>query len=469
MPTLAQATKPPANLAQMVEVIQPQNPPAPVLVPREQPGLAVGSLGPAPDAFTTAYDRIRQWFRPGTSQQRFPPLPTKANPQLNAAAASVSKTVAAATVTAAAALSTDDDSIAVNVQTGTQYTVQQSDYNTLISISNAAGGTIYLPPVAGSTSVAVTNSVATPFTSGNSVTVGSKVTSTYIFTATKAIAVGDFMFLAVRNVSSHSDAPIVSMSDNLNGTWAGDSVHIDDAIIGVDTLSLFWVRNTVAVAAGGTVTIQLVATYPGVAFNPDVNEFWTMTGIKNAGGKATNSGLSSGSTFSSGGVAITSPTIFISCADSNNGDISPTNPAASLGISWTTFSASDGAGTFNWAKFPTSGTVNDVYSVSASGHGFIDILQGFNQVTAQDVTNLSGQFYCYIENTGVGSYALISAAQIDGSSAPPTLAQGQGVLLIWDTNTAAWYTERGMAAAVEVHLSIRRFNKQEQASPKKIN
>src|SRR5260370_1322622 len=101
MPPLSEATKRPSNVG---EVIQPATPFAqhvPPIIPREQPGLSPTSLGPAPAIWTTAYDNVRQWTRPGTSQGRFPVLPTKVNPQLNAAARGVAKnTVSAATVAA---------------------------------------------------------------------------------------------------------------------------------------------------------------------------------------------------------------------------------------------------------------------------------------------------------------------------------------------------------------------------------
>jgi hypothetical protein len=90
MPPIKDATKRPTNLG---EVIQPATPTAqnpPPIIPREQPGFGPASLGPAPALWTTDFDRVRQWVRPGTSQGRFPVLPTKANPQPNASASSVS-------------------------------------------------------------------------------------------------------------------------------------------------------------------------------------------------------------------------------------------------------------------------------------------------------------------------------------------------------------------------------------------
>jgi hypothetical protein len=89
MPTKNEAMQKPSNLG---EVIQPATPYAqnvPPIIPREQPGLGPASLGPAPATWTTDYDKVRQWSRPGTSQARFPVLPTKNNPQLNASSSGV--------------------------------------------------------------------------------------------------------------------------------------------------------------------------------------------------------------------------------------------------------------------------------------------------------------------------------------------------------------------------------------------
>src|SRR6202030_533973 len=85
----------PTNLGELIPPATPTAQNVPPIIPREQPGLSPSSLGPAPSLWTTGYDSVRQWTRPGTSQGRFPVLPTKANPQLNASASSVSKRIVA--------------------------------------------------------------------------------------------------------------------------------------------------------------------------------------------------------------------------------------------------------------------------------------------------------------------------------------------------------------------------------------
>jgi hypothetical protein len=111
VPPLKNATKKPSNIGELIPPATPtaQNPPP--IIPREQPGLSPTALGPAPAVWTTGFDSIRQWVRPGTSQSRFPSLPTKSNPQINASSRGVSSQVVAPVV---AQTSTNTTNIATN-------------------------------------------------------------------------------------------------------------------------------------------------------------------------------------------------------------------------------------------------------------------------------------------------------------------------------------------------------------------
>src|SRR5258708_39531198 len=93
MSTLKEATTRPSSVGEIIPPATPTAQHVPPIIPREQPGLGPAALGPAPALWTTGYDSVRQWTRPGTSQGRFPSLPTKANPQLNAAARSVTTNI----------------------------------------------------------------------------------------------------------------------------------------------------------------------------------------------------------------------------------------------------------------------------------------------------------------------------------------------------------------------------------------
>ncbi len=92
---LKDKTVKPNNIGEQIPPAAPTAQNLPPIIPREQPGLSHGSLGPAPAGWTTSFDSVRQWVRPGTSQNRFPPLPSKANPQINSSASSISTRVVA--------------------------------------------------------------------------------------------------------------------------------------------------------------------------------------------------------------------------------------------------------------------------------------------------------------------------------------------------------------------------------------
>lgn len=94
MPNLKDATTPP-NLEGWVQVNQTANkiPPPPAADQSSQPGFDSLSLAPAPSVLSTDADRQRQFYRRGVSQFRMAPLPTKANPSINASARSVATQV----------------------------------------------------------------------------------------------------------------------------------------------------------------------------------------------------------------------------------------------------------------------------------------------------------------------------------------------------------------------------------------
>ncbi len=450
MATLKETLQKPSNIGDLINTLMSQ--PAPAVVPREQPGLATGSLGPAPAVFTTDYDRVRQWMRPGTSQNRFPPLPTKANPQLNAAASSVTKNVITQTVTPPAI---DDDDIIVNPQTGVNYTVQQSDYNKLISIANAAGGTIFLPPVTGSVGVSVNNKSGTSpflFNSGNTTfdMTGLTGTSTATVTVTgKDINAGDFLFLFIRNHGSPSPSGVsgVSMTDTINGPWSViANVTLNDVGVSNDRISLFGIQVASTISVGTTFSVTTAATYVGVGQNPGENILWNMTGLKNLSQKVAASGLVTGGKFSSGGLTSSSASTFISCAENDNGALSTGIPEGS----WTNILTSSNIVGVNF-RSAILGNINDIYDNSSSGNFYGDLLTTFIELAPTDIAKLSGDFFCYIQNTGLGSYAVKSSINLDGSSSSITLTTGQGALFVYSPELNGWFTERGMSGgAVDV-------------------
>ncbi len=90
MPPLKDATKQP-DLSGFSLVAQPPSAarPVPTPDPNSMPNYEALSLAPAPAVMSTEIDRQRQFYRHGVSQYRISPLPSKANPSLNASAQSI--------------------------------------------------------------------------------------------------------------------------------------------------------------------------------------------------------------------------------------------------------------------------------------------------------------------------------------------------------------------------------------------
>jgi hypothetical protein len=95
MPTIKQALVKPKNIGEPIPVEAPRAPILPPPIPEREGGM-IGFMGAAPANFITSVDSLRQWYRPGVSQSRFPALPTKSNPQLNATIRTIVNQVIAA-------------------------------------------------------------------------------------------------------------------------------------------------------------------------------------------------------------------------------------------------------------------------------------------------------------------------------------------------------------------------------------
>jgi hypothetical protein len=441
------------------------NPDTSKLVRVDKPGIqVVPSPAPLPVSIyraplspdqQTETDVIAQVYRGSLPVIRHAPLPASASAQANAA---TNSTIVVRQSTTSAEATADDDTIAVNQQTGTSYTVQISDLNKLIELKNASGGTVFLPPVAGTTTVSLNNQSGTSpylFNSSNTTfdITGFVGTSAATITITGSpINVGDLMLCFVHLSGSPTGGSTATLQDAVNGFWnVAAQTNLPDPGVANDRIILFYVRNTTALAVGATLAVTLVASYTGVGFNPGENVLWNMTGLKGLDQSAAVTGTVGGSLqFSSGGLtALTQAETFVSCAENDNGDLTTGTPIGP----W----ASIIAGSVVGASFRSSvlGPVNDVYNNSTSGHVYGDILAAFLQAQPNDIAQFQNNFFCYIKNNGVGSFTVLSSAQIDEASTPITLATGQGLLCVW--NGSAWFTEHfssGSGANSVTHTGI---------------
>jgi len=236
------------------------------------------------------------------------PFGPQGNPSTNAAIQSTAKTV----VLGSADVDTDSDTPIMNIQTGTTYTVQQSDLNKVISINNSAGGTIYLPPVAPSLAVGINNinfASGGFFNSGNTTVVGQVATSVSAWTATGSpFQAGDTLMWTGRILAGVGGSATFTFSDSQNGAWTTIFLlNLNSGSLGNEYIFFAYTTNQKAVAIGSSITVTLKVTYSGTVFNPDANEVFNFTGLKQLGAQATGTGsvapLAGAFTFGSTGIA----------------------------------------------------------------------------------------------------------------------------------------------------------------------
>jgi hypothetical protein len=444
--SLSQATKKPANIGNPVPA--PANPgggnvpPVSSLVTRELPGLASATLGPVAPVWTTAYDSVKQFYRPGTSQQRIPPLPTKSNPQINAQAASVASAIVAASKTAAAATAAAFvQNMPINELAITNYVVKISDLASLDTFSNDAGGTIVLPGPSLGPGQFIGNNNSGGFGSSAS-------PAGFAFFAGAVISV----------IATESDLPGVPDTTPSGSGWTA----IDAGQNG-DYASVY----SKLIPAGAFAT-----TYP---LGVDVS--WTDSLLFFGNCKVVPSAVQNINLFS-GGLASsqTCSASFAKPVTAGNAIlvvVSVTaNPYDSIHDRWnySSFTVSDGInfystigqGTFGQA--PGDGVQEQVYFaynvVGGTTTVTVDMLtpagdaNGGCSITAYEIslgtTNIlpSGfpaGWYCYLQNTGTGTFTVQSTALIDGLSTPITLGPNQGTIVAFDGTN--WFTERGIGGS----------------------
>jgi hypothetical protein len=261
MPPLSKATQKPTNIGEQIPVTAPVvagGPPAPPYIPNPQPGLNPFAAGPAPAVMTTPYDSVRQFTRPGTSQSRFPALPTKANPQPNASASSVATRVvkpvstqaAAAQTTATAAQATANAALAVSFQGAYSATVSYAQ-----GASVDSGGTIYV-------SLVNNNLGNTPASSptdwqavgGQASYIGVWSGSTN-YTTGQTVSISSSLYIALQNSTNENPTTttgywaLISGSTIFYGAFSSSAVYPAGAEVSYK--GSFWIALS-AVSAGNT-------------------------------------------------------------------------------------------------------------------------------------------------------------------------------------------------------------------------
>jgi hypothetical protein len=337
------------------------------------------------------------------------PFGNQANPFTNAAAQSaVIQTGGSSTPVAP---STDVESIATNLQTGTNYTVQVSDLDTLISISNSSPGTVILPgPPGGSFA-----HVQTVNFNASAMSATTTITNT----------AGNLMVLSVKTSDGGLTYPTVV--DSNGNTWRKITVVLDGGNI---PTSLWYAYNI----AGGSNTIVVTNISTSSFCLPTVSEY---------------SGFSSADpldAFADYTDAVgTLTTVATNCAiysAINWGTVSnPTSPAG-----WTQrFTNTEQLVQDRLAPLAaTTVTVDSVPTVA--GGDTASVAASFKTTNGPNFSRFPSGWFTYIENRGTGIVMVTSAALIDGSSSAISLPPNTGILVVF--NGVGWYTMRGVPPGV---------------------
>jgi hypothetical protein len=362
-------------------------------------------------------DTLKQSNRPGLSSYRLSPQSPSSFPAINSAANSAVKKQVA-TVVAAAPPSSDVESIAVNVQNSTAYTVLPTDNNTVISLTNNLGGTVLLPPVQSGT---------WSFRQTYGLTAYSSPQSTVSMSA--ALIKGDLVVIAI---IYQINEPLVSVTDTLGNTWLPvPGANASNSSLGPQFIKFFYTNvktggnSTISVLFMGTVNFPSLS---GVAFTPPGN---ASALLDQAAG-----------TTNGNGIATTPTIVTTAAAEALWAVIFTNNHNPTPGAGWTrsyqdTFTVEEYQITTVAGSY--TGTQTSVVSDNYNGS-----IASFTS-TVGVVGALPEGFYTYIENTGTGTFIVTSGVKIDGSLAGVTVGPNQGLLFVFDGS--GWRTVKGLHGA----------------------
>ncbi len=444
MPKLSDATKP-QDMKDFVQVFQPAGMVVPPTAnPGSMPNYEALSLAPAPPILSLDIDRQRQFYRSGVSQYRISPIPSKANPSINASARSIStQVVTQALATVAPAAETDIESIFINPQTGTNYLVQIGDRGMLDTFNNNSGGTIILPGAHGASSIDKIDG----YSQGNG------VSTTFLCPSLTAHAIGLGLGFVAWDQGSQSsgtyNTPPTGWSFVTSGASAG-YIGVTKPVASGNTLAL-----TGTITSADWAAAQLILPGTGVAYRA--------TGSSTGGG-GWNANMIVGSGPSYTGTLSLGPSnpnlahsVLIAwwVADSFPTTGQVTGLTDNLGNVWqqlgiisrggTTFGGVGGQVNIWICTDAVAGTPTLTFTLFCGGgpcawNGDFGMFE-FTGVTSIPSIAFPNGWYCYIENTGSGTFSLQSPVLIDGSSSPISLGPNSGVIAAFDGTN--WFTERG--------------------------
>lgn len=387
-------------------------------VPHDMPQYFSGSLPPSlqHDASFVA----TEMGSPRIPKTALMPFGNQANPIANAAAQSTAiKVVQAAAAAATAAAQSDVESIAVNPQAGTSYTVQLGDRNTVISLSNNSGGTVLLPGTEGGKFLQATPATQT-----------SGATASLSMNVSKGSVIVLFCKIGSNTVGNPTAV------DTQSNAWS----YVDGApesTSGLFPTHMLYTYN----AVGGPVTITVTGPVGSVALLLWALEY---SGMPTASAPLDQHAANGSPSTQTPPITTGAYSTLVVAAFS--GGAVNTNFAPAAG--WTTrFNdntrfVEDEIVTIKGTS--VTGATNPVLTLSSS----VNIIASFR--TAPIPSQIPAGWFTYIENTGTGAgifnVVAPSSQSIDGVFIPLTLGPGQGVLLVFDGSN--WYTVRGGSGGV---------------------
>ena len=388
---------------------------------------------------------------PNSPQLSLMPLGVQGNPTTNAGVQSTATKVVQAS--SSSAVTTEViESIAVNIQSGTSYTVQLSDRDTLISLTNNSGGTVILPgPTASGVSFIQDGNTSYPFP-GPSGPPYNLISPSMTFTA------GNTIIVLVR-VGGAPAGGVTSVTDLLGNTYtnldaSGNTLETRDAgfFSGFAQFDQIWYCQN---CLGGTTTIKAVITNANTADSITVLEYSGLSSalrpiarIISADSGSHGSATSTASVLTvSDSVSSSSNNLVIAAADNDGGTItgqSFTNRIGVIGGGFLVFG--DEPGTL-------SGGGGETVSQTFTGtHRFIFVSAVFIALPSVPGTTFPAGWFAYIQNTGSGIFEVMSSVLIDGKSEPVFIGPNQGLLVVFDGLN--WFTVRGVGISICAEVAL---------------
>src|SRR6266403_2303381 len=413
----------------------------PAPLPHDMPQFFSGSMPPAlqHDASFVA----TEVNSPRIPKHSLMPLGSQGSGFTNAAAQSTAIIVANQAVAAIPpAAQADIESIFINPQTGTAYTVQLGDRGMLDTFNNNAGGTIILPG---------------PFGSGighlDGYSQGNGTSSTFLCPSLTAHANGLGLGFVAWDQSSQGsgtyDTPPTGWNFVTGGNVSG-YIGLTKSIGSGNTLAL-----TGAITSADWAAAQLIL--------PGTSVTYRATGSSTGGGGWNANMIIGGGPSYSGTLSFgpSNPNLAHSVliawwvADSFPTTGQVTGLTDNLGNVWqqlgiisrggTTFGGVGGQVNVWICTDAVAGTPTLTFTLFCGGgpcawNGDFGMFE-FTGVTSIPSIAFPNGWYCYIENTGSGTFSVQSPVLIDGSSSPISLGPNSGVIAAFDGTN--WFTERG--------------------------